>query len=334
MPWSGPQFQSRHNHGLSPAQAAHAAHIANAILRRSGDDGMAIAVANHIVDHHRQHRDAGGATDPSMGGIGGIQPTTQSQNPMIQGLIQRYASLPTEKLSELAGSMGGSPQGQIIQKLLMQRRMQPQNAPQPTASTPQAQMPQQMPMQATPMKRGGGTPRRDMGGDMGLSPSQASPWWTRSEARGADSSGPALGFLHGSTPGRADDVQTTALAGSHIIPADVVAGLGEGNSLAGARKMQEIISTGPHGTSLPRGGGGRGPPRPPGEFRDSKGGGISAERTKVALSHGEFAVHPRDVLRFGHGDEKAGHDYWDKFIVEQRKKQIDKLKKLPGPVKT
>jgi uncharacterized protein YdaT len=49
MPWSGKSFGSRHNHSLSGAGAAKAASIANAILKRSGDEGMAIAVANKKV---------------------------------------------------------------------------------------------------------------------------------------------------------------------------------------------------------------------------------------------------------------------------------------------
>lgn len=49
MPWSGKSFGSRHNHKLSGAGAAKAASIANAVLKRSGDEGMAIAVANKKV---------------------------------------------------------------------------------------------------------------------------------------------------------------------------------------------------------------------------------------------------------------------------------------------
>ncbi len=42
MPWTAESFRSKHNHSLSSGQAAKAASIANAILKRSGDDGMAI----------------------------------------------------------------------------------------------------------------------------------------------------------------------------------------------------------------------------------------------------------------------------------------------------
>ena len=46
MPWDAASFRSKHNHGLSAKQAGKAAAQANAILRETGDEGMAIAVAN------------------------------------------------------------------------------------------------------------------------------------------------------------------------------------------------------------------------------------------------------------------------------------------------
>lgn len=334
MPWTGPSFRPK-NHSLSPAQAAHAAHIANAILRRGAPEGVAIATANKLA-----HRDAGGSVDPTQQGIGGIAPSAQTMNPMTQGLIQRYASMPTEKLAETAAMMGGTPQGQIIQRILQQRRMMPQQAQQgqaqpqqgalSPAQAPAIQQPAAMPAQA----HGGGIPRRAGGGDMGLSLSQADPWWTRSEASG-DSRQPSLGFLEGSTPGRADAVRTTAPAGSYVIPADVVAGLGEGNSLAGSRRMEEILNSGPHGTPEPRQQRGRGLPHAPAPLREAKGGGIAGEEpTPVLLSHGEYVVSPHHVARWGGGDLKAGHRALDEWVVKERKRQIEKLKRLPGPVKS
>lgn len=59
-----------------------------------------------------------------------------------------------------------------------------------------------------------------------------------------------------------------------------------------------------------------------------------AEDTPVKLSHGEYVVHPKDVLKKGRGDREAGHKWWDDWIVKERKKQIKRLEKLPGPVQT
>lgn len=289
------------------------------------------------------HRDAGGGltSDPGSG-LGGIAPTAQNQNPLVQGQIQQYSSLPTEKLYELQARLGGSPQGAMIQKLIAQRHISPQSQPASATQAPAA--PQQVGSLSPGYKRGG-TVKRDAGG--GLSSSEATPWWTRQDARGETAGGTGGGFLHGTTPGRADSVQTTAPGGSYVIPADVIAGLGQGNSLAGARVMDMITKTGPGGVSLPRSGGGRGVPRAPAPFREQANGGgvtlfpekkaaggVKDGSTPVALSHGEYVVNVPFILKLGGGDLKRGHRLLDQWLVKLRKKQIAKLKGLPGPVKT
>jgi len=44
--WSAKSFATRHNHSLGPGQASKAASVANAILKKTGDEGMAIRIAN------------------------------------------------------------------------------------------------------------------------------------------------------------------------------------------------------------------------------------------------------------------------------------------------
>lgn len=46
MPWDAASFKSRHNHKLKGPGAAKAAAIANAVLRRTGNEGLALATAN------------------------------------------------------------------------------------------------------------------------------------------------------------------------------------------------------------------------------------------------------------------------------------------------
>ena len=58
MPWTAETFK-KHNKRLSKSQSGKAAAQANAILRETGDEGMAIAVANKNVrpqGHKKQHR--------------------------------------------------------------------------------------------------------------------------------------------------------------------------------------------------------------------------------------------------------------------------------------
>lgn len=45
MPWTGSSFR-KHNSSLSAVQSARATKQANAVLKKTGDEGLAIAVAN------------------------------------------------------------------------------------------------------------------------------------------------------------------------------------------------------------------------------------------------------------------------------------------------
>ena len=46
MPWSPEEFKKKHNHSLTKVQSTKAAAQANAILEKTGDEGLAIATAN------------------------------------------------------------------------------------------------------------------------------------------------------------------------------------------------------------------------------------------------------------------------------------------------
>jgi uncharacterized protein YdaT len=49
MPWTPASFKTRHNKGLTPAEAKKAAAIANTIIEETGDDAKAIRIANAQV---------------------------------------------------------------------------------------------------------------------------------------------------------------------------------------------------------------------------------------------------------------------------------------------
>ena len=78
------------------------------------------------------------------------------------------------------------------------------------------------------------------------------------------------GAVPGASLGRADQVNATVPAGTYILPADVVSGLGEGNSAAGIRILQTM-------------------------FAKMKPAVHPQGHAKVRLSGGEFAVTP-DML--------------------------------------
>ncbi len=50
MPWDAKNFASRHNKKLKGGAAAKASRVANAILKKTGDEGKAIRIANSIGD--------------------------------------------------------------------------------------------------------------------------------------------------------------------------------------------------------------------------------------------------------------------------------------------
>ena len=58
MPWDAKSFRSKHNKKLLPAAAGKAAGIANAVLRRTGDEGLAIATANARAKGQKRKRHA------------------------------------------------------------------------------------------------------------------------------------------------------------------------------------------------------------------------------------------------------------------------------------
>lgn len=57
MPWDAQSFKKKHNHNLTGKQAGKAADQANAILKKTGDEGMAIAVANRDAKKHKTKKD-------------------------------------------------------------------------------------------------------------------------------------------------------------------------------------------------------------------------------------------------------------------------------------
>lgn len=156
---------------------------------------------------------------------------------------------------------------------------------------------------------------------------------------------PAIfGLVHSAVPGRTDRHNTTLPHGSYVIPADVVSGMGEGNTLAGAQVLKQMFTMGQHRAKLQHRIHHRNTiPLPP-HLAD---GGMS-NGVKCVIAGGEYVLNPLDIAfnpSLGNGnphndDPKAyqdaldrGHKVLDTFVVSRRKKDIKTLEKLPGPVK-
>jgi hypothetical protein len=117
-------------------------------------------------------------------------------------------------------------------------------------------------------------------------------------------------FVISPTPGRADAVSARVPHGTYVVPADVVSGKGQGNSLAGAHSLDRRFSVVPRATMFRRGG-----------------------MVDVRLSGGELLVHPEVVAGLGKGSLERGAKALDSAIVKWRRKNAKAEKKLPGPRK-
>ncbi len=199
------------------------------------------------------------------------------------------------------------------------------------------------------------------------------------------------GLLHTEGAGRTDNINTNVPAGAYVIPADVVSGLGEGNTLAGASVIDRMMGTAPYGIKKPDLKEGRSLPRAPMPHVDvpdplqavresgfasggapavfnpidpskmpsngiipsslptkgstqgnllnamqgnSRGGQAhdgDGDKVPVVLAGGEYVIHPKDIEgKFG--SLKHGHDILDKWVVLQRNKIANEMKRLPPPV--
>ena len=115
-----------------------------------------------------------------------------------------------------------------------------------------------------------------------------------------------LGPIKSHVAGRTDHIRMSVPAGAYVIPADIVSGLGEGNSEAGHKLLATM-------------------------FPDREAG--KGKPVEILAAGGEFVVSPADVARVGGGDLDEGHDVLDAFVKQQRRSLVDTLKALPGPVR-
>jgi hypothetical protein len=133
---------------------------------------------------------------------------------------------------------------------------------------------------------------------------------TRKYASGGAVGG--TGLLHSDVPGRTDHLPLNVKADSFVIPADIVSALGEGNTLAGSKQLDQMLGTGR--------------PQDPRNF--ARGGDVP-----ILAAGGEYMIAPDDVARIGGGDMKHGHRILESLIKQVRSGAIKRLKSLPGPAR-
>lgn len=156
---------------------------------------------------------------------------------------------------------------------------------------------------------------------MHLAPAMASggvPWVERM-AYNKLNRAPANGFINSTVPGRTDKHGIQVAAGSYVLPADHVSALGQNNSAAGAAAIRRMFGAGgKFGSKI----------KTP---KFAAGGGV--ETVPIVVAGGEVILPPDIVKRVGDGDVSRGHDTLDKWVLDVRKKHIEKLKSLKPPKK-
>lgn len=125
------------------------------------------------------------------------------------------------------------------------------------------------------------------------------------------------GFLKTAGHGRTDNIPVNVPNGAYVLPADILSGLGQGNTLAGVKTMDRVLQP---------------------IMRHVQGG--ERKRVPIIAAGGEFIIHPDVVawvpVYFGDAKTpnlKKGHDMLDRFVKYTRAETHKTLGKLPGPAK-
>jgi len=152
----------------------------------------------------------------------------------------------------------------------------------------------------------------------------SSPWEERASGRALSHEG----MIKSPVPGRTDALPITVGGGAYILPADHLAAIGQGNSIAGGQIANQVLG-------LSKKGGLRTPRaiiHKQGRLKMPKiASGGAAPDVDIVAAGGEFVVPPEVVRRIGGGDMKRGHSILDHWVLSTRKKHISTLKNLKPP---
>lgn len=163
----------------------------------------------------------------------------------------------------------------------------------------------------------------------------------RARAMGGAMKNPKVhsGPLNVAIPGRTDRLPIHVYSGSYVLPADIVSGLGEGNTLAGNEIVKRMLQVGDFGQKGFRGGG-RALYERYGLRGYYHGGnthvpwtGDATSVVPVIVAGGEYIITPQQVMQIGEGDLNRGHAVLDAFVKSQRRLLRKTLGKLPGPAR-
>ena len=149
------------------------------------------------------------------------------------------------------------------------------------------------------------------------------------QLQGLDENKIHTGPIHSTVAGRTDHLPVHVPSGSYVIPADVISGMGEGNTNAGFKIMRRVFGGLPYGnkSAQPYGhkggpyGAGSAPYNPPAGLYGSDvgaghaAGGKTGNDVKVVVAGGEYTLTPEEVLKAGDGDMDRGHRVLDEDLL-------------------
>ncbi|WP_201449817.1 hypothetical protein [Bradyrhizobium sp. Ai1a-2] len=126
------------------------------------------------------------------------------------------------------------------------------------------------------------------------------------------------GYIHGTTGGRTDNTDINVGSGAYVIPADILSGLGEGNSIAGANALMKQLGMGQYDTQQP-------------VWKADGGAATAGAPVPIVAAKGELVIPPEKVTELGGGDIDRGHNILDAMVKHVRRHTIKTLKGLPKP---
>lgn len=124
------------------------------------------------------------------------------------------------------------------------------------------------------------------------------------------------GGFHHDGGGRTDNLPLDVTPGTYIVPADIVSALGQGNTMAGIKVLDNMFPPEAEGPSPKKAAGGR----------TGNDGTVP-----IIVAGGEFRISPYHVAALGSGDVRQGADALDAWVNQVRQDHIDTLSSLPGP---
>lgn len=140
------------------------------------------------------------------------------------------------------------------------------------------------------------------------------------------------GPIHSPVAGRTDHLPMNVASGSYVLPADIISGFGEGNTMAGFKIARRMFSSHPYFQEGKQPYTQQAQPYAEGKPYHARAAGGAAP-VEIVAAGGEYVISPDDVTSLGGGDIDHGHEILDEFVKGYRQHLIKTLQKLPGPKK-